>query len=332
MANNSVEIISSTYAGELALPYIAPAILAGDSITNGYITVKENVKMQAVLKKLSGTDIQAYACDFSVTDDAIDLAEVLLTPTKLMFPLELCKADYRDDWEAMATGRGFANGVVPPNFQTFLLQYAAARNAEAIEKNIWHGNYNSTDGTTSGGGAVTNFAGIMARAVTGSANLGYDGEVGGAFTADANGTTGILTHIDSLIGNAPDAIAGDINTVIYMSRKSLFLLQRAMAGFQVQADATGSSTIAPQFIGAAKPDAVLGYNIVVPAGFPNDTLMLAQTQNLYFGTDLVSDFASATVVDMTPTTGDDLVRVRYNYTGGCQIGFLGDVGVVRRTS
>ena len=325
MANNSVEIISSSYAGELALPYIAPAILAGDSIANGYITVKENVKMQAVLKKLSGTDIQAYACDFSVTNDAIDLTEVLLTPTKLMFPLELCKADYRDDWEAMATGRGFANGVIPPNFQSFLLEYAAARNAEAIEKNIWHGNYNSEDGTTSGGGAVTNFAGILARIVAGTP--GYEVTTAGAYTADNAATTGILTNLDLLIGNAPDAIAGDPNTVIYMSRKSLFLLQRAMAGI-----VTTSGGVSPTFIGDPKPTTVMGYSIVVPAGFPNDTLLLAQVGNLYFGTDLTSDFASATVVDMTPTTGDDLVRVRYNYTGGCQVGFLGDVGVTRRSS
>ena len=246
--SKSLEIINSTYAGEHALPYIAPAVLAGDSIANRYITLRENVKFQQVLSKISGTDIQDYACDFSVTSDAIDLDEALLTPKKLMFPLELCKADFRDEWEAMATGRGFANGVVPPNFMTFLLEYAAARNAEAIEKNIWHGDYNETSGATTGGNAVTNFEGILAKAVVGQASLGYDGEVAGAFTADDNGTTGILTHLDALIGNCPDAIAGDPNTVIYMSRKSLFLLQRAMAGI-----ITTSGGISPTFIGDPKP-------------------------------------------------------------------------------
>lgn len=46
----SLDINSSSYAGELALPYIAPAILSADTIANGYITVHENVKFKAVLK------------------------------------------------------------------------------------------------------------------------------------------------------------------------------------------------------------------------------------------------------------------------------------------
>ena len=47
-----MDINNSSYNGELALPYIAPAILSADTIANGYITVHENVKHKAVLKKL----------------------------------------------------------------------------------------------------------------------------------------------------------------------------------------------------------------------------------------------------------------------------------------
>ena len=59
--------ITSTYAGELALPYVAPAILAADSLANNYITTKENVKKQIILKKLDGAVLQAggaAGCDF----------------------------------------------------------------------------------------------------------------------------------------------------------------------------------------------------------------------------------------------------------------------------
>ena len=54
---NSLNIDNSSYDGALALPYVAPAILAADSIARGYITVKENIKYKAVLKKLSGSSI-----------------------------------------------------------------------------------------------------------------------------------------------------------------------------------------------------------------------------------------------------------------------------------
>ena len=314
--------ITSTYAGELALPYVAPAILSADSIANGYITLKENVKYKAVLKKLAGTDIQAAACDFT-KGSGFTLTEAILAPTELMSNIELCKKEYRQDWEAMQTGRGFINDVIPPNFQTFLLQYLAARVAEAMEKNIWHGNYNETTGATTGGNAVTNFGGILAAVVAGTP--GDETLVAGAFTGDANGTTGIITHLNSLVTGLPDAIQGDPNTKIYMSRKSLFLLHQAMASIGV------AGGYAPQ-VGADRPASYLGFDIVVPAGFPNDTLLGAQTENLFFGTDLVSDFNSATVVDMTQTDGSDNVRVAMRYTGGTQVAFLGDIGVVRRSS
>ncbi len=319
--------ITSSYGGEGALPYIAPAILSADSIANGYITVKENVKKSLALKKLDGSDIVPYGCDFEASADTLTLSEAVLTPTELMQNIELCKADYRDDFEAMATGRGFINSQIPPNFQSFLLLYLAERVSEAIEKNIWHGNYNETTGATTGGSAVTNFSGIMALAVVGEAALGYDGEVAGAFTGDDNATTGLLTHLDSLCTNAPDAVQGDARTVIYMSRKSLYLLQRAMSGF-----ITTSGGISPTFAGEPRPMTYMGYNIIVPNGFPNDTLVIGQVQNFYFGTDLVSDFNQAVVVDMTETDASDNVRIRMQFTGATQVGFLGDVGVVRRTS
>lgn len=315
--------ITSTYAGELASPYIKAAILSADSIANNYVTTKENVKKNIVLKKLTGTNIQAAACDFNSSEDDFALTEAILTPTELMTNVQLCKKEFRQDWDAMQTGNGFINDQVPPSFQDFLLLYLGERVSEAIERNIWQGNFDATDSSTSG--VVTNFDGLLRKCVVGSASLGYNGTAAGAFTGDANATTGIITHLDALVDNLPDAIQGDVNTKIFMSRKSLFLLQRAFASLGV---AGGYS---PQ-LGVDRPDTYLGFEIVVPAGFPNDTLIGGQSENFYFGTDTVSDFNQAVVVDMTPTDASDNVRIAMRYTGGVQIGFLGDVACVRRTS
>ena len=314
--------ITSTYAGELALPYVAPAILAADSLANNYVTLKENVKKQIVLKKLDGAVLQAAGCDFDA-QTGLTLTEAILAPDDMKVNVQLCKAEFRSDWEAMQTGRGYINDQIPPNFQTFLLQYLGSIVAEGIEKNIWHGDYNETTGATTGGNAVTNFEGILAKIVAGTP--GYELEVAGAFTGDNHATTGIITHLNSLVAGLPDAIQGDANTKIFMSRKSLFLLHQAMASIGV---AGGYS---PQ-VGADRPASYLGFDIVVPAGFPNDTLLGAQSSNLFFGTDLQSDFNQAVVVDMTPTDASDNVRLAMRFSGGVQIAFLGDVAVVRRSS
>lgn len=317
--------ITSSYGGEGALPYIAPAILSGDSIANGYITVKTGVKKSLALKILNGEDlVQDFACDFGGADNAslgaLSLGEAVLTPSELMTNVQVCKSDFRQDFEALSTGNGFINDNVPANFADFMLLFLSAKVSEAIEKAIWRGNYNETDGSTTGGNAVDTFKGLMAKIVEGTP--GAETEVTGAFTADADVTTGILTHLDTLVGTAPDAIQGDDKTVIYMSRKSQYLLQRAMAGVGV--------SYSPEFVGEGRPMTFLGYKIIVPAGFPNDTLLIGQVENFYFGCDLTSDFQEAKVLDMSMLDGSDNVRVAMRYTGGVEIAVLGDVGVVRR--
>ena len=62
--------INGTYAGELALPYIHAALLSGDTLAKGYVTLKEGVKYKAVLKKLSSANlVQSFTCDFSDPTD-----------------------------------------------------------------------------------------------------------------------------------------------------------------------------------------------------------------------------------------------------------------------
>ena len=150
---DSLTINSSTYAGELALPYINAAILSGDTLAKGYVTLKENVKFKAVLKKLSNAAslVQAASCDFSQAG-SLNLDESVLEVKDLKVNLELCKAEFARDWEAAATGRGFINDVVPANFSDFLIGYAAAKVAENIEFTIWQG--------TSGAGTYPAFDGF----------------------------------------------------------------------------------------------------------------------------------------------------------------------------
>ena len=90
----SLDINSSTYAGELSLPYVRAAVLAADSVANGYITLKDGIKYKAVLKKLTGGTIVANSCDFSATEGSLDLDEVLITTTELAIMEEICKKDF----------------------------------------------------------------------------------------------------------------------------------------------------------------------------------------------------------------------------------------------
>jgi hypothetical protein len=334
----NASIGTGSYAGEAARPYVAAAILSADTIANNYVTVLQNVHSVAQLRKFSGVSIAAQTCAFTPgAANELTLASVALTTTPLQINEQVCNKDLRATWEGMQMNG--QNSAAPADFTTYVAQYVAAKTAEAIEINLWGGKFDPTDSTLSGGGELgTAFEGLWNRIVTQQASLGYDAEVAGAFTADADATTGILTHLQDVVNNAPSDIQADANAVIYLSRKSLFLLQRAMAGtsiFQANAsDTTGYAAAAysPTFVGEARPLTYMGFPIVAASGCPNDTVLFCNPNQLYFGTDLLTDHINASILNLRDVTGDDVTRVIMQFSGGTQIVDAGSLAVARRTS
>lgn len=306
----------SNYAGTAAVPFVAPAILSADTIANGYCTVLDNVRYKTNLRKVSGGTVEARTCDFA-TNGSLDISDVQLVLTELQVNEEICNHELARTWAA-AQMRGNYAGV-PGDYEQFLAQYVASRVAEDIEKNIWRGNYNSTDGTTTGGGAGTLFDSVMSAYVAGAGT--NETLVAGAFTGNDNATTGIATHLAALVADLPAALVGDANTKIYMSRKSFQLY------FQFLAANDNNPVLATQM---AK--FYLGYEIITPAGFPDDTLLASRVDNLYFGTNVLTDHVEARFIDLRNTTGADLTRILMMFDGGTQIVDEASAACVRRSS
>jgi hypothetical protein len=311
---STLTISSSTYAGELALPYLHAALLTGDTIANRYVTVKENVKFKAVLKKLSSANLvqssSPFGCDFSVGSSSLTLAEAVLTVTDLKTNIEVCKEQFAQDWEAMQTGRGFINDVIPANFADFLLTYLAGKISEQIEFNLWVGNFSGSVGGASG---YTAFNGLL-KQISDAKSGTPDYNIAAALTAG-----NIMTAIDATVAVIPASIMGSPNTKCYMSRKTFQLYMQAC-----MAAGTGGP-LQPADNAILKQ--VYGYEIYVCPGFSNDCLLFAQPENLFVGTDLVSDLNEVKVVDMSLTDASDNVRMAMRYRFGTQVGFAGDVAV-----
>ena len=309
MASN-LTISSSSYAGELALPYITAALLTGDTIANRYVTVKENVKFKAVLKKLASSGlVKAAGCSFDNSTSTLTLSEAVLEVTDLMTNIEVCKDQFASDWEAMQTGRGYINDVIPDNFD-FLLSYLAGKISEQIEFNLWVGNFSGSVGGASGYTAFNGLLKVISDAKSGTP----DYNITAALTAG-----NIMTALDATVAVIPASIIGSPNTKCYMSRKTYQLYMQAC-----MAAGTGGP-LQPADNAILKQ--VYGYEIYVCPGFSNDCFLFAQPENLFVGTDLVSDLNEVKVVDMSLTDASDNVRMAMRYRFGTQIGFAGDVAV-----
>ena len=130
--------ITTTYAGEFAGQYISAALLSGSTLDNGLISVKPNIKFKEVIKKVS-TDglVKNSGCDFDPTS-TLTLTERTIEPKSLQVNLQLCKADFRSDWDAISMGYS-AHDSLPPSFADFLLGHVAAKVAQRTEQSIWNG-------------------------------------------------------------------------------------------------------------------------------------------------------------------------------------------------
>lgn len=328
----NADIEAGTYAGEAARPYVAAAILSADTIANNYVSVLQNVHSKAVLRKFSGAAIQANDdCGFTTAAGPLTLGEAVLEASPLKVNEQVCNEDLRATWEgALMSGQ---NSAAPADFTTYVAQYVAAKVAENIEINLWGGNYDPTDGGNTGAGRLgTAFDGLCHQLV--DATPGYEKTAAGAFTADNAAVTGILSKLDDIVDNAPSEVQGDSNAVIYMSKKSLFLLQRAMSGLvdRVVPAEGSAAAFSPTFLGDARPLTYLGFPIVCPAGMANDTIIFCNPNQLYFGTDLLTDHVNASILNLRDVTGDDVTRVIMQFSGGTQIVDAGSIAISRRSS
>ena len=298
--------ITTTYAGEFAGKYIAAALLSASTIENGGITVKPNVKYKEVMKKVALDGIVKNAtCDFDPTS-TLTLTERILQPEEFQVNLQLCKKDFRSDWEAVQMGYSAFDNL-PPSFQDFLIAHVAAKVAEKTEQTIWSG-ANATAGE---------FDGLVALA---TADASVIDVVGTSITA-AN----VIAELGKIVDAVPSAIYGKEDLYIYISQNIARAYVRALGGFGASGlGANGVNAQGTQWWnnGSLSFD---GVKLFVANGLANNKAMAAEKSNLFFGTGLLSDHNEVQVIDMGSIDGSQNVRVVMRFTSGVQYGIGSDI-------
>ena len=301
--------ITSTYAGELALPYLSAALKSGKTLSNNWISIKENIPYKAVLKNVTNANlIQNGACDWN-NAGTTTLAERVLTVEEFMINTELCKDEFRKDWEALATGSLYDDRI-PPTFEEFLLTMIADEVAQKIEDTIWLGN-NANPGEFEG----------LARDTGVIATDGNEIITGHAFATGEN----IKDNLDAIFNDAggilatTPAILDKEDFMIYVSPKVSLLYQQYLA----------EQGYMNEYLVGEKPLNYLGYNMVSCPGMSNHRLVAARKSNLFFGCNTMTDMTSVRVIDRTPIDGSDNVRIAMRYSAGVQIGVASETYIAK---
>lgn len=301
--------LTTSYSGEGGKEYIAAALLSGSTIENGLITVKPNIKHKEVLKKVS-TDaiLKDASCDFTATS-TLTLTERIIEPKELQVNLQLCKKDFRGDYEAIDMGMS-AHDSLPPSFADFLIGHVAGKVAQRIEQNIWAG-----DASTSG-----DFDGISTL-IAADANLPAAQEVAGTTVTSSN----VIAQLGSIVDAIPSSLYGSEDLHIYVSQNIARAYVRALGGFSVAA--TSNSGVGAQGTqwwnnGALSFD---GVKIAIANGLGDNIALAAEKSNIFFGTGILNDTNLVKVLDMSDLDGSDNVRVIMRMTGGVQYAIAEDI-------
>jgi len=308
MPTTTTQNASVAYNGEFAGEYISAALLSANTLENGGITIKPNVKYQHVIKTVSTDDIVKDAtCDFTATS-TLTLDERTLTPEFQQVNLQLCKKDFQDDWEAISMGYS-AFDSLPSSFSDFLIAHVAGKVAQRTERSIW-------TGTTATSGQ---FDGISTKIAL-DANLPAAQEVTGTTISAGN----VIAQLGSLVDVIPSTLYGSEDLYIYVSQNIARAYVRALGGFASNLGAAGTDNKGTQWYagGGLSFD---GVKLFVANGLADNTAIAAEKSNLYFGTGLLSDHNQVKVIDMADIDGSQNVRVVMRFTAGVEYGIASDI-------
>ena len=303
--------ITSTYAGEFAGKYISAALLTASTIENGGVTVMPNVKYKSVIQRIeTGTLIADGTCDFTPISN-VDLTEVIVQPEEFQVNLQLCKSDFINTWESYQMGfSAFNPNGLPTSFSEYLIGHIVAKVAAANESNIWTGNL--------GGAQAGEYNGIETLAAA-------DATVIDVPTPVALTSANIIDKLQAVVDLIPNALYSSETLKLYISNKAAKLYVRALGGFSVAATAnSGTDAKGTQWFnnGALTFG---GIPIFLASGMSDDTMIAAESTNLFFATGLLSDYNECRTIDMTPIDGSQNFRFILRFTAAAAIGVGADV-------
>jgi len=281
--------ITTTYAGEKAAGFISAALLSSNTIENGGIEVKPNIKFKQVLRKLSTGDLIADgSCDFDATS-SVTLTERTIEPKEFQVNLQLCKQDFRSDWDAISMGYS-AHDNLPKSFQDFLLAHVVEKVASKNEQILWQG-------VDANAGEYAGFLNL----------LGNDSDVV-SVAGTVIDASNVIAELGKVLDAVPATLYGNSELAIYISQSTARAYVRAQA-------ALGYKDL--YHVGKTQLD-FEGTKLMVCNGLPADKMVAAEKGNLFFGTGLMNDMNEIKVIDMADIDGSQNVRIVMRYTASVQ--------------
>ena len=294
--------VTSNYAGRAAGFFISAALNEAKSLDG--MTIMENIKYKQNVQRMAGSAlVKDSTCDFTDAG-TLALTEKVLTPKNLQINLDLCATTLVTSWEADQMKAGaWNNGDAPVPFSDYVISYFSKIIADGVEGSIW-------DGAAATAGEFEGFQ-------TGTTGMfAVDGTVVSSSASAAYSATNIIANLQTLVADIPATVYGKEDLRIYMNMKTY--------RFYISAISTLGYVNAYNMNGVYEP-VFEGIKIQPSPGMADNVMCAAETTNLFFGTDLLSDTTEIRLMDMSALDGSNNIRVVAKYSAGVQLGVGSDI-------
>lgn len=293
--------LATSYAGQFAGDYVAAALLSAPTLEKGLVTVLPNIHFKRVMKKLgtTGNVLVDGTCDFDHNMD-INITERTLELKELQANVQLCKADYKQDW--IATQGGYsAYESLPKTFADFVIGHVAGMVATKNEQNIWEGDKNNSG----------EFDGFVTLALADASVI----DVPSHASVDASN---VIDKLGATVDLIPATLYGSESLKIFVSQNIAKAYVRALGGYAAQGQgAAGTDSKGTQWFNGQELF-FDGIPVVIANGLAADTMMAAETSNLFYGTGLMSDLNEVKFIDMADIDGSQNCRVVMRMSAGVE--------------
>ena len=286
---------TSSFVGEAAREYLLRTFAEASSLRDNILTVKENVHKSWKIRRLAATGLIAdKSCDFTAAG-TVTINERSLTPADLEVNLELCKDNFKNDWDGANMGRGANNKSLTPELVDAVVNQVNGSIGEALETMIYQGDTSGTD----------QFDGFIKLALA------------DATVVDVTAATGafIAAPLTKMAAIKEKAVAAKI------AMKEDFVYIMSPTNAEALMAAYRSAGSGQENISGDVPLRYNGAPVHVSYGMPDANIIAARKSNLYFGTDLQSDWNEVIVKDMSEIDLSDNVRFKLVATGGVNYGW-----------
>jgi len=301
--------LTTTYSGQDSKLWVKAALLGGNTLSSGKVTILPNVKYKTVLHRLLTDNLLKDAsCDFSATS-TVTINEKVLTPKELQVNLSLCKQTLRSSWEAEEMGMS-AHDVLPKSFSDYFIAYVIEKVASQMETAIW-------TGATGTSGSIDGFM----TQLTVDAALPTANEIAGASVTNAN----VIEELRKISTAVPSTLFGRDDLHIYVSQNIYRSYIQALGGFSVAAtsnngvDAKGTQWYNGQDL------TFDGIKLFCANGLAANTAIATTSDNLFFATGLLNDENYVKVLDMSSTDLSQNVRFAMRMTAAVGYHTVGDI-------